>query len=210
MNQWIEIKEIEWCLSFEEVGNRLIAWVVDKSFQGKVMVYENEKLLHTCKSELLSHSFGFLENSKVYFANQESELIEFNLETLEEKVLMKGVGLMNGPPGQEDFLAMSKLGALKTMMDKKNLKEVFPRIKECYWTAMSSLGSYSVMAGGSKFSLSDGSKLPKKCNYFLLVKVPILEVINHACPLMIGWSREKGTPVIKLFRIRVHSFHAML
>ena len=184
------------CWRFEEVGKKIVAFVQNSNFEDKVVVYENKKLIHTCNNEFDNFASAFVEGSKVYFPSDEDELIEFDSETFEEKALMQNVAMMSKPPDQRGFLAVSRTGVLRTGEGKKELKEVFPRMNRCNWTAVISVGYFAVMAGTSKFSISDGSRLPMMCNYFLLVDPATLEVVNHAHPLSVEWSKESGTSVV--------------
>ena len=190
----MKLEGMKWCDRFEVVGKKAVILAVNSGYQPKVVVYESNKLVHTSTNEFMNHESVFIEGSKVYFPSEaKQELIEFDLDTFEEKALMQEVAMMTAAPGQRDFLAVSDAGFLQTREGNRELREVFPRMGDCDWTAVISVGCFAVLAGWSQFSLSDGSELPKSCNHFLLVFPQTLEVVNQANPLSMKWSQEGST-----------------
>ena len=210
MNQRMRFEGMEQCDRFEEIGKRIVAFAVDSKYENKVMVFENGDIVHTCGNAYENWYSVLVEGSKVYFPSLEGELIEFDAETFEEKVLLQKVRMMTAAPDQPDFLAVSWDGILQTRGAQKDLEKVFPRMGYCNWTAGVSVGFYAVLAGYSESSLLDRRELPRPCNYFLLVRPQTLEVVNQACPLSVEWSQNLSISVVYQCRLRAHRLHAML
>ena len=97
---------------------------------------------------------------------------------------------MTAAPGQPGFLAVSKAGLLQTREGRKDLKKVFPSLKSWNWSAVISVGCFAVLAGASEFSFFDNGEFRKEHNYFLLVHLRTLEVVNQTHPLMVAWSQS--------------------
>ena len=165
-------------------NERFVAVLVD----GSVLLFENGEQVGTC-TEKCSNTYSLVvEGSKVWFSNTKKALVEFDSESLESRLrLPEDVFALSGVPGKENFLAISRDGLLQTLQAKKQLKDVFPKMKDCYWTAVVSLGSHSVVAGYSKFSIVNGSSQKKEQKIFLLVRLPDLEVVNQKNPPGIAW-----------------------
>ena len=208
------------CYMFEDVGKKTVALVWDTNYKRKVVVYEDNELVHTCNNSFEGRHSLWVEGSKVYFPNPKFELIEFDTETFQEKALMQGVWLWlawetwESRPGtqqqQRDFLTVSKTGVLRTRENTQDLKAVFPRMEECTWRAMISVDCFAVLAGDSQFYLSDGKRLPRSRNFFLLVFPETLEVVNQTRLLSVESGQEKGTSVVSLCRLRIRLLLAML
>ena len=184
------------CWRFEEIGKKIVAFVEDSNTNYKAVVYDNKKPVHTCNHLFSDSDSVSASGSKVYFPSREHELIELDAETFEEKVLMQEVKLMSATPDQHDFLTVSRDGLLRTIEDKQDLKMIFPRMKDCDWTAVIGVGSFAVIAGCSELCILEGTKLRRMCNYFLLVFRSTLEVVNQANPLSVKHFQERGISVV--------------
>ena len=195
MVEKIELQGATACYRFEEVAQKTVAFIMDSFFDPKVVVYENNKLIHTCKYEFWDHDSVVVDGSKVYFAKRRQEIVELDAETLQDTVVVYGVGLISAAPHQRDFLGVAEDGILQTSESEKNLNQLFARMKGSNWNAVISADSYAVLAGWSEFSMLDGTKLSKRSNYFLLVHLQTLEVVNQSNPLSLEWSQSEGTSV---------------
>ena len=153
-------------------------------------MYRNGKPVRTLAKQSFSSNSVFVDGSKVWFASLHSELVEFDAETFAEKTSLKHVQLMTAPPDDPSFLAASQVGFLQTRHCQKRLKEVFPRAdSHCHWTAAVAFGLSAVLAGYSHFCDLQGRKLEKQSNYFLLVSLPDLQVVNQETPVALAWRR---------------------
>ena len=179
------------CISFEVVGKRIMT----VRFGYKIAVYENGQLIKTCGHEWGNKHSVFVGNSKAYFPCKSYDLIEWNLETFQERLLMLDVTAISGLPSKPNFAAISKDGLLQTKQSKKELKEVFPKVKSFYWCAVISAGRFAVVAGHSEYTLPTGEKLATHHNFFLLVDLTNLEVMNQENPLALQWL-GKGDSIV--------------
>ena len=185
------------CRNFKEAGDRIVA-VVGDSRMVKVMVYESNVPPHTSTNRCGSHQSLSVHGSKVYFATDGDQLIELDLQTGEEKQLLKKVSALSGVPGEKSFVAISQEEAVVQASENRllDLKGVFAlmSVAECRWTAVLSLGRYAVVAGSSGQDIVNGSKLPKAHNLFLLISLVRLAVVNEKQPLAVEWTGGNGTP----------------
>ena len=116
------------------------------------------------------------------------------MQTFEEKVLLlEKVDVVSGTPGEPDFVALSNHGLVQVLQDRMlDLDEVFGEMKNSIWNSVLSFEHFAVIAGASRFSIVDGSKLPKWCNFFLLVNLTNLTVVNKKRPLAVEWTHPEG------------------
>ena len=192
-NELMKFEFLQWPLKFIEAGNDRIVAVVSKELKDRrVMVFLNKQLVHTCKRKCGNWHSLTVEGNKAYFLSEEKgpyqeTIVELDLGTFEEKALNFDASAICGVPGNGDFLAVSDLGHLRSSKQTLQLKEVFPKMKECFWRAVCSLDLYALVAGFSKFDPLTGSELPKKTNFFLLVKLTNLTIPNRDHPLSLEW-----------------------
>ena len=177
------------CLAFKVVGQRIVA------FLETVAIFQNGKQIRTCSRMWANQHSLFAEYNKVYFPSVGYELIEWNVETFEEKVLMHEVYAMSGVPSDRNFLAVSWDGLLQTSQAKKNLKEVFPKMNKFNWTALLSTNHHAVVAGCSETSIQSGDNLPRWHNVFLLVHLTCLEVANKHGPIAVEWIGDSSSVI---------------
>ena len=204
----LKFEESRWCYRFDEVGKKTVAFVVGQfSRDMSITVHENNELIHTKQLRFRDRHSVFVEGSKVYFPNDKNELVEFDSETFQEKVLMQSVKIMCGVPGQPGFLAVSKDGLLQTTEGKKQLQEELRGKGECDWTAVITMGFDAVLAGDYEIGVMDGHDHPKTHHFFLLVHLPSLEVVDQ---LSVEQNLEEGTRRVSSLRKRVYQLHAML
>ena len=166
---------------FELIGQKLIGFLDT----GKVVMYQNSEKIRECRKTYGPEPSVFVDKDKLYFPTENLELLEWNLVSLEENLLMRIVKMMSAAPSEPDFLAVSGGNLLQTYQTKKELKVDFPQMGIFYWTAVLSLDGYVVVAGHSKSCLLSGSEFAKRHNYFLLVRLRSLEVLNKETPLNI-------------------------
>ena len=181
------------CYAFFEAGGEKLVVFLDNL---RAILYENGKLVRTCSKSWRNQHSAFLEYNKLYFStiNWASELIEWNLDTFEEKQLMRDASQMSGPPREPSFAAISANGLLQAKHGRRQLSEAFPKMGESTWNTVFSIDQLAVVTGYSKSCLLTGNELPKERNFFLLVNLTNLEVVNHANPLTLEW-RGIGTRV---------------
>ena len=108
---------------------------------------------------------------------------------------MESVVAMSGVPGEPDFLAISVDGLLQTMEAKKELTKVFPKMEDCDWSTVVSIGLFSVVAGKAEYVDLHGKEISRTSNFFLLVRLEDLEVINKTKPLSVVWIRNSSSIV---------------
>ena len=169
-----------------------------------------EGLVHKCLEAVGNSDSVSLHEDSVYFASHKQALMVLDLKDLSEKPLLDGVFAFSGVPSSWNFIAVSSAGVLQSTDKKRTLIETFPRMHECYWTAILAVGHYAVVAGNSKFCLSEGVQLQKPSNYFLLVSLATLEVVNHLNPIAFSYFDAEGMPRVSYFRVRGHHHHSML
>ena len=204
------------CYAFKEAGDRIVALVFRECF--KVVVYEGGKLLYTSKEKCGGPASFVVENSKVYFANEvfkedetpENHLFELNLQTFEEKLLMPHVCAFSGTPGELNFVGISRSGLVQTMGGEFCLNSVFEKIQGCSWNSILSLERFAVISGWSGSNILDGEILRKELNYFLLIDLINLTVVNRKQPLSVEWGGESNSVVSCSSEARLRHFHAML
>ena len=178
------------CYCFKELSqDRVVAYLSSN----RVGIFEEGESMHMSTKRFENQYSVFLEGNKAYFPSEDLELVELDLDTFEEKVLMQEVGSVSLVGGQTGFFGVSYDGLCQTMMAKRDLTEFFPSIKGAYWTAVETAGKFGVVAVTSELNILDGSQLEKECNYFLLVDLISLEVVNRLKPLSVEWI-EDGTP----------------
>ena len=175
------------CRAFLELNGRIVAFLSDQT----VVVYENERPIRTCGQKCGNNYSVFAEIGRVYFRNSDCELIEWNLETFEEKIVTVAVQAMSGVPSEPNFVAVSNKGLLQTEQDEKNLSKVFPAMGKVTWDAVVSLGHFAVVTGHSNHSISNGRALKNYHNFFLLVHLASLEVLNKQNPLALEWTGDR-------------------
>ena len=193
-----------YCENFEVCGDRTVAFVGG----GTVAVYEQQRRVHTGKHLWGNSKSVHVSGSKVYFPGKLEELIELDVETLEEKLLLHSVNAITAAPGDGAFLAVSKTGVLSTERETRDLQEVFPKMKHCNWGAALTVGGTAVVAGQSSYGLLEGNHLYCRCNFFLLLHAAHLRVFNEQTPLAVMCSQ--GGRCSLTFSRRVDQLHAML
>ena len=200
--------QLEELHNFKEAGDRIVAMV--GLFDSRVAVYENGKLLHTCKNEYSNSNTLLVNGRKAYFASSENELVELDLERFKERPILANVFLFSGIPGERSFVAVSWTGIVHASDGRTlNLEELFKQMKECDWRSVVSLGRFAVVAGSSEHSILDGSKLEKNHNYFLLINLADFTVVNQNLPLALEFN-AKSIRWSNCLRGRADQHHAML
>ena len=154
----------------------------------EVHVFEKEERVHSSTHAFMNKYSTFADGKLVYFTNWNTETVELNVETLEEKIVQQGFEVLSGVPTASNFVSVTIHGTVATKSLQKDLKTVFPKMVECDWRAIISLDDHhAVVSGSSGNSLLEGSKLAQDQNYFLLVALKDLEVVNRAAPLALSW-----------------------
>ena len=77
-----------------------------------------------------------------------------------------------------------------------HLKEVFENADVCTWGSAVRLGQMAVASGNSRFSIVDGKRLSKPRNFFLLINLTNLTVVNQNEPLGVEFFADEGNSMI--------------
>ena len=171
------------CDAFVEVGDRTVAFLSDL----QVVVYAHGEVIGTCTRTCGNRYSVFVDDCKVHFASIEGDLVEWNVHTFEERVLLRNVHAMSGLPSEANFIAVSgPTNLLQTTQKQKDLKETFPHMNHLHWTAILSFKHFAVVTGSSSFSLANGL-LEHWHNFFLLVDLATLEVANKDTVVSSKW-----------------------
>ena len=186
--------KFEWeCRHFNEIGERTVAFICNAR---ATICREGRKRPKFSNNYWKDQGSVFVEHGKAYFLDFHDKLVEWDLVSFKETILMENVYSMSGPPSDpKKFLAISKTGLLQTSWDKRELKDVFAKMSSDFdWRAILSIDNVAVVAGFSRHSILTGEKIPKEHNYFLLVNLGNLEVINKENPIAVEWIR--GSSII--------------